>query len=122
VASWSSIALPSTTVVMCVDQFWLRKRRVDQIPTWRESALANWPGLVAVVLAVAFGAWGLGLLPGQDTAPNAGIVPVETWLLAGLIYAALAAVVARTPNAAAVLGFSRRLRQPTATTEGAPQR
>ncbi|MFC0546038.1 cytosine permease [Kutzneria chonburiensis] len=113
VASWSSIALPSTTVVMCVDQFWLRRRRVDAVPTWREAAFANWPGLVAVIIAVAFGAWGLGLLPGQDAAPGIGIVPVETWVLAGLIYAALAAAVAGTPNAAVVLGFSRRLREST---------
>ena len=80
--------------------------------TVREAALK--------VVAVAFGAWGLGLLPGEDGPQNVGIVPVETWLLAGLIYSALAAVVARMPNAAVVLGFSRRLRP--STSEGATPR
>ncbi|GAA0620712.1 hypothetical protein GCM10010174_44250 [Kutzneria viridogrisea] len=115
VASWSSIALPSITVVMCVDRFLLPRltgltRPVDQVPSWREAATANWPGLVSVALAVGFGAWGLGLLPWQDSAPAAGLVPVETWLLAGLLYAALAAAVAKRPLATTVLGFGRRLR------------
>jgi purine-cytosine permease-like protein len=115
VANWSSIALPSATVVMCVDQFVLPRlfgltRPVRPIPSWRRAALANVPGIVAVLAAVLFGAWGLGLLPGQDSAPSAGLVPVEAWLLAGVIYAGLTAVIARIPNATVMLGFARPLR------------
>jgi len=49
-----------------------------------------------------------------------GVVPVEAWPLAGLIYAGLVAV-SRTPWTAALLGFGRRTRgHGTATiTEGA---
>jgi len=115
VADWSSVTLPSVTVVMCVDQFVLprltgRTRPVDEVPSWQDCATANWPGLTAVLLAVGFGAWGLGLLPWQQSTPSAGLVPVETWLLAGLLYAALATAVSRRPRASTVLGFGRRLR------------
>jgi purine-cytosine permease-like protein len=111
VAGWSSIALPSTTVVMCVDRFVLpRVARLDrpaaQVPAWRAAGLANWPGIVAVLVAVVFGAWGLGLLPGQTSVPSLGIVPVEAWLIAGTTYAGLAMVAARTPSARSLLGFA----------------
>jgi len=35
------------------------------------------------------------------------LVPVEAWLLAGVIYAVLAAVVVRIPSATSILGFRR---------------
>jgi purine-cytosine permease-like protein len=113
VAGWSSIALPCVTVVMCVDRFLLpvwfgRTRAVEPIPSWREAGLANWPAIVAVLVALLFGAWGLDLLPGQESAPSLGLVPVEAWLLAGVIYAGLAAVVVRIPSATSVLGYARR--------------
>jgi purine-cytosine permease-like protein len=110
VAGWSAVALPSVTVVMVVDQFILPRlgvqvRAVDAVPAWSRAALANWPGLVSVIVAVLFGAWGLGLLPGQDVAPSSvGLVPVEAWLIAGILYAALATAVARTGSGLALLG------------------
>jgi purine-cytosine permease-like protein len=112
VASWSSIALPCVTVVMCVDRFVLPRvldlrRPTDTIPSWQVAGLGNLPGIVAVVVAVLFGAWGLGLLPGQETTPSLGLPAVEAWLLAGLLYAALAWVVARRAHVATLLGFSR---------------
>jgi purine-cytosine permease-like protein len=117
VAGWSAIALPCATVVMCVDQFLLPRmfgldRPVGEIPGWRATAAGNWPGIVAVLAAVLFGAWGLVLFPGQTSAPNLGLVPVEAWLLAGVLYVLLVAVVRRLPNAPAVLGYARHLRAP----------
>jgi LysM repeat protein len=71
--------------------------------------------LVAVLAAVLFGAWGLILFPGQTSAPSLGLVPVEAWLLAGVLYVVLVAAVQRLPNAKALLGFAQPLRQaPTA--------
>jgi purine-cytosine permease-like protein len=110
VAGWSAIAVPSTTVVMCVDQFVLPRvtglhRAVAPIPPWRRAGAGNWPGIVAVLAAVLFGAWGLGLIPGQDTAPNLGLVPVEAWAIAGLSYLAMASVAARTAAGRTLLGF-----------------
>jgi purine-cytosine permease-like protein len=115
VAGWSAVALPSATVVMCVDQFVLPRlirlrRPVDQIPSWRTAGLANWPAIVAVLAAVLFGAWGLQLFPGQTSAPSLGLVPVEAWLIAGVLYTGLAAAVGRTRFAAMLLGLGRHLR------------
>jgi hypothetical protein len=77
------------------------------VPSWREAGLANWPGIVAVLVAVAFGAWGLDLFPGETTPPNVGLPAVEAWLLAGVIYAGLAVLVGRGDRSGTVLGFSR---------------
>jgi hypothetical protein len=116
VAGYSAIALPCATVVMCVDQFVLPRllgvrRPVEPIPKWRSTAFGNWPAIVAVLVAVLFGAWGQVLLPGQTSAPNLGIVPVEAWIMAGVLYLALAALVARARSAQTILGFARQLRQ-----------
>jgi purine-cytosine permease-like protein len=121
VAGWSAIALPSATVVMCVDQFLLPRlvgvrRSVARIPSWRAAGLANWPAIVAVLVAVLFGAWGLMLFPGQTSAPNLGLVPVEAWLIAGVLYLGLAMPAARA-GSTAVLGYPQ---QPGAPVEAAP--
>lgn len=110
VAGWSSIAVPSATVVMCVDQFMLPRllgvrRSVEVIPGWRGAALGNWPGILAVVVAVLFGAWGLQLFPGQTSAPDLGLVPVEAWLIAGVLYLALATLVVKTRAPVSLLGL-----------------
>jgi hypothetical protein len=123
VAGWSAIALPSATVVMCVDRFVLPRltgirREVARIPTWRAAGLGNWPAIVAVLVAVLFGAWGLALFPGQTSAPSLGLVPVEAWLIAGLLYTALAAAAVRTVGATA-LGFPRPAPAGTPGSEGA---
>src|SRR5439155_15647785 len=78
VAGWSAIALPSATVVMCVDQFVLPRllgvhRPVAEIPSWRAAGIGNWPAIVSVLVAVLFGAWGLQLFPGQTSAPSLGL-------------------------------------------------
>ncbi|GAA3452102.1 hypothetical protein GCM10018962_39350 [Dactylosporangium matsuzakiense] len=110
VAGWSAIALPSATVVMCVDQFVLPRvtgvrRHVGRIPTWRAAGFANWPAIVSVIVAMLFGAWGLQLLPGQTSAPDLGLVPVEAWLLAGLLYLGLGALATATSARAELLGI-----------------
>jgi hypothetical protein len=109
---------------MCVDRFLLPRlvsvrRPMDTIPSWRSAGVANWPGIVAVLVAVAFGAWGLGLFPGQDpmNPPPAGLPAVEAWVIAGVIYAALGVMVGRSTRAATLLGFGRSP-EIVATTEG----
>ena len=104
---------------MCVGQFVLPRllkvrRPVEPIPEWRSKAFGNWPAIVAVVVAVLFGAWGQVLLPGQTSEPNLGIVPVEAWIMAGVLYIAFAALVARSRNAQTILGFAQHLRRGSA--------
>jgi purine-cytosine permease-like protein len=121
VASWSAIALPCVTVVMIVDRFVLPRliglaRPMGSIPTWRGAGLANWPGIVAVLVSVAFGAWGLDLFPGEATPPAVGLPAVEAWILAGVIYAGLAGLVGRGDRSETVLGFSRATESVDSTT------
>jgi hypothetical protein len=86
-------------------------RPVEPIPEWRDAGAGNWPGIAAVLVALLFGAWGQQLFPGQTSAPSPGLVPVEAWILAGVLYLAPAALVARTANGKALLGFARPLRR-----------
>jgi hypothetical protein len=88
---------------MCVDQFvlprLLRVRRpVEPIPEWRSKAF-NWPAIVAVVAAVFFGSLGQVLLPGRTSTLDLGIVPVEAWIMAGVLFVALAASATRSRSA-----------------------
>jgi hypothetical protein len=62
-------------------------------------------------VALLFGAWGQQLFPGQTSAPSLGLDPVEAWVLAGVLYLALAALAARTANAKALLGYAWPLRR-----------
>ena len=115
VASWSAIALPCATTVMCADQFLLPRlfgvRRVlEPIPSWRAAAPGNWPAIVSVLAAVAFGAWGQQLFPGEGPPPALGLVPVEAWIMAGVLYIAITGLIARLPSARSILGFARPAR------------
>jgi purine-cytosine permease-like protein len=119
VASWSAIALPSATIVMCVDQFLLPgllrvRRAVDPIPQWHAAALGNWPAIASVLAAVAFGAWGQQLFPGEGPPPALGLVPVEAWAMAGLLYLMITALIVRVPSATSILGFARCARDAAA--------
>lgn len=126
VASWSAIALPCATVVMCADQFLLPRlfnlrRAVYPIPQWHAAGLANWPAIVSVLAAVAFGAWGQQLFPGQGPPPALGLVPVEAWVMAGVLYIVLTALVARLPSAQGILGFARPARASTPLAASSPE-
>jgi hypothetical protein len=93
VAAWSAVVLPTVTAVMCVELLtqWPgadRSRRI-KIPAWGKGGRRpNWAAITAVLVAVGYGGWGMGLLPGQHVAPRLGFVPAESWLLAAAVYAA----------------------------------
>jgi purine-cytosine permease-like protein len=113
VASWSAVALPCVTVVMCVDTFvlprWTGVRRpMATVPTWRAAGVINVPGIIAVVAGVLFGAWGLGLLPGQVSTPPLGLPAVEAWAVAGVTYAVLAGIANTTTRPTHWLGFGQQ--------------
>jgi cytosine permease len=117
VATFLAITVPCATTIMAVDHFllprWFRiSRPLDAVPAWEETRLANWPAIVALLVAVAYGAIASAILPGSlnvyDTPQNWGPIPVESWLIAGGLYVVLVAV-ARTFDAREVLGFPHSL-------------
>jgi purine-cytosine permease-like protein len=112
IASFGAIGTPTATMIMATDHFLLPRlfkisRPMTRVPTWSQTPIANWPALVALVIAVLFGAWGSGIFPGEDPTTVWGIAPVEAWLLGSVVYVALVAIVrVAVPNVTAVLGFS----------------
>jgi hypothetical protein len=101
---------------MAVDHFLLPRlfrisRPLTQVPAWSQAGTCNVPAVVALLAAVIFGVIGLADLPsgwGYDTAPsNWGPVPVEAWVLSGVVYIAAVAVTrAVVPSLKGVLGFA----------------
>jgi purine-cytosine permease-like protein len=113
VTTWLAVSVPTATVIMYVDQLLLPRllkgytRRMDKVPAWDQVAKGNWPGIVTLLVAVSFGAYGSGVFPGQAGSPldGWGIVPVEAWILAAILYTALVALTWRLPNGKSILGF-----------------
>jgi hypothetical protein len=102
---------------MAVDHFllprWFRiSRPLDSIPAWEQTRFANWPAIIALLVAVGYGAIASAILPASlnvyDTSRNWGPVPLECWLIAGALYAAIVAVL-KTADSRALLGFPRSL-------------
>lgn len=117
VATFLAISVPSATTIMVVDHFLLPRmfrisRPLTDVPSWQDAGLINVPAVVALLGAVFYGVTGSASWPGgwlQAAPPNGwGPVPLESWLIAGVGYAALVAVArAVVPDVKGVLGFSR---------------
>lgn len=110
-ATWLAVSVPTATVIMYTDQLVLPhlgiNRKMDTVPAWNQVAFANWPGIIALLSGTYFGAWASGILPWQAGSPYPGwgVVPFEAWLLAGVLYLILSAIVAKMPSATRILGF-----------------
>jgi hypothetical protein len=113
-ATFLAVTVPTATVIMYVDQLVMPRllgveRRLDRVPSWNQAAFANWPGIVALLVGMLYGAYGSGIVPGQDSAPSGilgeGVVPFQAWVLGGVLYLALAALAARSAAPAKALGF-----------------
>jgi hypothetical protein len=116
VAGFLAVSVPCATVIMAVDHFVLPRlfrisRPLTRVPSWSEAGACNVPAVIALLAAVVFGVIGLADLPNgwiYASAPNGwGPVPVEAWVLAGVVYVACVAV-ARSivPRIRSVLGFA----------------
>jgi purine-cytosine permease-like protein len=112
IASFGAIGIPTATVIMATDHFIVPRlfkivRPMTQVPSWRTSGPLNVPGVIALVVAVVFGSWASGILPGEDPSRYLGIVPLETWVLGALLYLIGVAVVRFVPaKGFGLLGFS----------------
>ncbi len=115
VTTWLAITVPTASVIMYVDQLLLPKilsgykRPTKVVPSWEQTARGNWMGIAVLIVTVAFGAYGSGVAPGQDGTPLAGwgIVPVETWILAALLYTVLVIGIWKSPHSKRILGFAK---------------
>jgi purine-cytosine permease-like protein len=116
VATFLAITVPCATTIMAVDHFllprWFRiSRPLDAVPAWEETRVGNWPAIVSLLVAVAYGAIASAILPGNlgyTSARNWGPVPLECWLIAGVLYTGLVAAV-RSANVRELLAFPRHL-------------
>src|SRR4051794_11562071 len=117
VATFLAITVPCATTIMAVDHFllprWFRiSRPLDVVPTWEQTRLGNWPAIVALLVAVAYGAISSAILPGSlnvyDAPQNWGPIPLECWLIAGALYVGLVAAL-RKANVRELLAFPHTL-------------
>jgi hypothetical protein len=101
---------------MAVDHFALPRlfrisRPLTQVPSWEQTGLINVPAVVALLAAVFFGVTGTANWPHgwiYSTPQNSwGPVPVESWLLAGLLYVGLVAVTRAAGQVRSWLGFAK---------------
>ncbi|HWF35493.1 MAG TPA: cytosine permease [Solirubrobacteraceae bacterium] len=115
VAAFLAISVPCATVIMCVDHFLLPRlyrisRPLAKVPSWGQSAFANWPAILALAITVAFGAYATGIMPGENANRYWGPATLITWAMSGILYAAFVGIVrAAVPRAEDLkhaLGFS----------------
>lgn len=115
VAAFLAVTAPSACVIMCVDHFILPRifgisRPLLKIPKWSGASIGNWPAILALAIAVLFGAWATGIVPGENPNRYWGPAPLLGWILAGVLYIAFVALVrVAVPKASglkSMLGFS----------------
>lgn len=94
-ASFAAIGVPSATVIMATDYFLVPRlfglrRPMDTVPAWKDVRVFNWPGFVALITSVVFGAYASGLFSffGESSSTNWGLPAMEAWLLGAALYLA----------------------------------
>jgi purine-cytosine permease-like protein len=126
VATFLAITVPSATVIMAVDHFLLPRlfrisRPLTHVPSWEQTGLINVPAVVALLAAVFFGVTGTANWPHgwiYATPQNSwGPVPVESWLIAGVLYVGLVAVVRSMGRVRDWLGFAKTVPDEAIPTE-----
>jgi len=123
-----AVTVPTASTVMAVDVFLVPRlyglrRPMDRVASWRETAPANWPGIVALVAGTAVGAFTGGLVPGTPGFQHTylGFPAVQAWLTGALVYLVGVALVRGRADAERLLGFSRHERS-SASGDGGTER
>jgi hypothetical protein len=128
VAYISGIFVPCATTIMAVDHFVVPrlfglKRPTDKITSWANTAIVNWVGLVALVVALVVGAYTGGLIPGTSGfgTTNIGLPTLQSWVVAAGVYLIGVAVVKNSKSVYRLLGYPTNFVAPaTAVREPAP--
>ena len=126
VAVFLAITVPCATVIMAVDHFLLPRffrisRPLTTVPSWEQVGLINVPAVVALLVAVFFGATGTAIWPHgwiySTPQESWGPVPVESWLIAGGLYFGLVALVRAFGPVRSWLGFPKTVPDEAIPTE-----
>lgn len=117
VTSIGAVTVPVASTIMAMDVFILPRlfglrRPLHRVATWSEVATANWPGIVALVAGTGVGAYTAGIIPGISPT-YIGFPALQAWVTGAVVYLVLVAIVARSPRAREMLGYSRLEEQPT---------
>jgi hypothetical protein len=109
-----AVTVPVASTIMAMDVFIVPKlfglkRPLHRVASWSELALANWPGIMALVLGTGVGAYTGGLIPGTSGFGTTyiGFPPLQAWATGAVAYLVIVALVARNPRAKELLGYSQ---------------
>lgn len=109
-----AITVPVASTIMAVDVFVVPRlfglhRPLQRVAVWSELALANWPGIVALLCGTAVGAFTGGLVPGTSGFGHTyiGFPALQAWATGAVVYLVLVAFAARRADVRALLGYSR---------------
>jgi purine-cytosine permease-like protein len=121
-----AVTVPVASTIMAMDIFVVPRlfglrRPMQRVASWSELAIANWPGIVALLSGTAVGAFTGGLVPGTSGFGKTyiGFPALQAWATGAVVYLALVAVMARRANASAVLGYPAITETETWTTASA---
>jgi purine-cytosine permease-like protein len=109
-----AVTVPVASTIMAMDVFVVPRlfglrRPLYRVASWSELAAANWPAIVALLAGTAVGVYTGGLIPGTSGFGKTyiGFPPLQAWVTGAVVYIVAVALVARSPRAKALLGFSR---------------
>ena len=124
-----AITVPVASTIMAIDVFVVPRlfglrRPLQRVADWSELALANWPGIVALLCGTAVGAFTGGLVPGTSGFGHTyiGFPALQAWATGAVVYLALVAVIARSRNAKVLLGLLADRGRPLTTRRGRGRR
>jgi len=117
-----AVTVPTASTIMAMDLFIVPRlfgirRDVYRVPAWHETALANWPAIVALIAGTGVGAFTGGLIPGISGfgTTNIGFPAVQAWVTAAVVYLVLVALVSKTERVRDWLGHWQPVDRPEAS-------
>jgi hypothetical protein len=109
-----AVTVPVASTIMAMDVFVVPRlfglrRPLYRVASWAELAAANWPAIIALVAGTAVGAFTAGLVPGTPGFGHTyvGFPALQAWVTGAVVYLIGVALVARSGQAKALLGYSR---------------